>query len=289
MKYENNSNKIDYYLSDDNSKELIARILINGVDDGDIKENGLYDQTNIISTFKNIMDDLLNNIVIKGIENIYNLIITEHCKKVYQDKTGKCTPVEQYIIETDGVNLYEVLNSKYVNYIDTTSNDIIEIFNCLGIEAARNMLIEEITSVCDDAGEYINSRHIELLVDTMTNKGFLTPINKQGVNRGDIGPLAKSTFEDTTNQFIKAGIFGEKDNLKGVSSNIMMGQTIKAGTGFTELLLDEDKLIQSLNELDYEQNDYIEDINENIDTLLNDSDPLIDQYCNDDNFKFSHE
>ena len=55
------------------------------------------------------------------------------------------------------------------------------------------------------------------------------------------------------------------------------------------LLLDEDKLIQSLNELDYEQNDYIEDINENIDTLLNDTDPLIDQYCNDDNFKFSHE
>jgi DNA-directed RNA polymerase II subunit RPB1 len=289
MKYENNINKIDYYLSDDNSKELIARILINTIDDGEIKENGLYDQTNIISTFKNIMDDLLNNVVIKGIENIYNLIITEHCKKIYQSKSGKCVPVEQFIIESDGVNLYKLFNSKYVNYIDTISNDIIEIYECLGIEAARNILMNEITSVCDDAGEYINSRHIELLVDTMTNKGMLTPINRQGINRGDIGPLAKSSFEDTTDQFIKAGIYGEKDNLKGVSSNIMMGQTIKAGTGFTELLLDEDKIIHELNELDYEQNDYIEDINENVDTLLNDSDPLMDQYCNDDNFKFSHE
>ena len=282
MKYENNDN-INYYLSDDNSKELIARILINGVDDGSVKENGLYDQTNIISTFKNIMDDLLNNVVIKGIKGINNLIVTEH-KEMNQGK-----PEQEFIIETDGINLYEIFNSKYVNYINTTSNNILEIYECLGIEAARNVLIEEISSVCDDAGEYINSRHIELLVDVMTNKGYLTPINNQGVTRGDVGPLAKSTFENTTSQFIRAGVFGEKDNLKGVSSNIMMGQTIKAGTGFTELLLDEDKLIKELSELEYEQNDYIEDINDNIDTLLNDSDPLMEDYCNDDNFKFSHE
>ena len=69
----------------------------------------------------------------------------------------------------------------------------------------------------------------------------------------------------------------------------MMGQTIKSGTGFTELLFDEDKLIESLTELDYEQNDYIETIDDNIDTLLNESDPLMDDYCNDDNFKFSFE
>lgn len=289
MKYENNSDKINYYLSDDNSKELIARILINGVDDGAEKENGLYDQTNVLTTFKNIMDDLLNTCVIKGVKGIQNLIVTEYSRQSYQDKKGQFVKKDEFILESDGINLYEVFNSKYVNYIDTKSNDIIEIYNCLGIEAARNMLIEEISSVCDDAGEYINSRHIELLVDTMTNKGFLTPINKQGVNRGDIGPLSKSTFEDTSNQFIKAGLFGEKDNLKGVSSNIMMGQTIKYGTGFTELLLDEEKLIQGFNELEYEQNDYIEDINENVNTLLGDSDPMGDEICNDDGFKFSHE
>jgi DNA-directed RNA polymerase II subunit RPB1 len=286
MKYENNSN-IDYYLSDDNSKELIARILINGVNDGSEKENGLYDQTNIVSTFKNIMDDLLNKVVIKGIKGINNLIVTENSRTV--NNKGKYEKHNEYIIETDGINLYEIFNSKYVNYIYTVSNDINEIYECLGIEAVRNVLIEEISSVCDDAGEYINSRHIELLVDTMTNKGYLTPINSQGVSKNNIGPLAKSTFENTTLQFIRAGVFGEKDNLKGVSSNIMMGQTIKSGTGFTELLLDEDKLIQGLSELDYTQNEYIEDIEENIDSLLNESDPLMDDYCNDDNFKFSFE
>ena len=121
----------------------------------------------------------------------------------------------------------------------------------------------------------------------MTNKGYLTAINRQGINRGDVGPLAKSSFEDTTDQFIKASIFGEKDKLKGVSSNIMMGQIIRSGTGFTELLLDEDKLIQGLSELDYTQNEYIENIDENTDELFNDSDPLIDEYCNNDNFEFT--
>jgi len=286
MKYENNSN-IDYYLSDDNSQELIARILISGISDGTEKENGLYDQTNIISTFKNIMDDLLNKVVIKGIKGINNLIVTESSKTI--NNSGKYEIQKEFIIETDGINLYKIFNSKYVNYINTISNDIIEIYEYLGIEAVRNILIEEISSVCDDAGEYINSRHIELLVDVMTNKGYLTPINSQGVSKNNIGPLAKSTFENTTLQFIKAGVFGEKDNLKGVSSNIMMGQTIKSGTGFTELLFDEDKLIESLTELDYEQTDYIETIDDNIDTLLNESDPLMDDYCNDDNFKFSFE
>lgn len=82
MKYETDSKKIDYYLSDDNSKELVARILVNGIDDGSVKENGLYDQTNIISVFKNIMDDLLNKVVIKGIPGITNLIVTEDTKTV---------------------------------------------------------------------------------------------------------------------------------------------------------------------------------------------------------------
>ena len=69
MKYENNDN-IDYYLSDDNSKELIARILINGVNDGSEKENGFYDQTNIISVFKNIMDDLWKKLLLKVLKGL---------------------------------------------------------------------------------------------------------------------------------------------------------------------------------------------------------------------------
>jgi len=285
MKYYHGDEKINYCLSDDNAAELIGRISIARDMTGEEHENGLYEQTNVITSFKNIMNDLLDNVVIKGIQNIKNLVIPDH--KTIVKEGGEYVDKTEYILQSDGVNLLEVFNSKYVDFERTYSNDINEIFQKLGVEAARNMLIEEISSVCDDADEYINSRHIELLCDTMTNRGYLTAINRQGINRGDVGPLAKSSFEDTTDQFIKAGMFGEKDKLKGVSSNIMMGQTIKSGTGLSELLLDENKLIHELSELDYTQNEYIEDIEDNVDTLLNDSELLTEEYCNDDNFEFS--
>ena len=102
----------------------------------------------------------------------------------------------------------------------------------------------------------------------MTSKGFLTPINKQGITKGDIGPLAKCSFEDTTNQLIKASIFGEKDNLTGVSSNIMLGQTIPSGTGFTEILLDEEVLMNNLQSIQEVTEDQIDENDYDVEQLL---------------------
>ena len=123
----------------------------------------------------------------------------------------------------------------------------------------------------------------------MTNKGILTAINRQGINRGDIGPLAKCSFEDTTDQLLKAGIFGEKDKLNGVSSNIMMGQTIKAGTGMCDILLDEQKLIEEMQNISLTTDDFISVTDTNIDNLLKDDsdEEEEDDFCSDENFELS--
>ena len=120
----------------------------------------------------------------------------------------------------------------------------------------------------------------------MTHKGLLFSINRQGINSGDIGPLAKSSFEDTTDQLIKASIFSEKDNLNGVSSNIMLGQPIKCGTGLTEILLDEDKLMEELIYTGEKEEDYIDIEESDINILLNVEE---EGECAEENFKFSHE
>ena len=207
-------------------------------------------------------------------------------KKIHKKEENEIISKKVWVLETDGVNILDVFNSDFVDFANTYSNDILEIYGVLGIEAARNLLIEEITSVMSDAS-YINNRHIELLCDIMTNKGYLTAINRQGINRGDTGPLAKCSFEDTTDQLIKAGIFGEKDKLNGVSSNIMMGQTIKAGTGMCDILLDERKLMEEIENIDLTQEDFISITDKNIDTLLGDDSYDEDDYCNDDNFQMS--
>ena len=278
MKYD--SECIRFIYTDDNASKLIGRLSIKI--DSTTEKNGLQDQSDIISSFKNINEDIMNNVIIRGINNITDVIVNEINYIEKQD--NNIVKVKNYTLETDGTNLLDIFNYPLVNYKETISNDILEIYNLLGIEAARNILIEEITGVFE---EYINNRHIELLCDIMTCKGVLIQINRQGVDRGDIGPLAKCSFEDTTDQLIKASIFGEKDNLLGVSSNIMLGQVIPCGTGLSEILLDEEKLIQELDSLrDSDQEDY-EEVNEtNIDSLLVTEE---DDECNDDNLKFDFE
>ena len=204
--------------------------------------NGLYDQTDTISIFKDMEQDLLDNVVIKGVKNITNIVMSEESVDKLVDK--EVVTEKRWILETDGTNLLDIFASKYVDSYNTTTNDIIEIYETLGIEAARNKLIEEIRGVVEYEGSYINIRHIELLCDIMTSTGILLSINRQGINRGDSGPLAKCSFEDTTDQLIKSSLFGEVDKLLGVSSNIMMGQKIKAGTNNCELLFDENKYIE---------------------------------------------
>jgi len=281
MNYENDF--LNFIYSDDNSKELIGRVSVKASIKGDIDEgmNGLSDQSDILSRFKNIQEDILENIVIKGIKGITNIVMGE--APLYKKVDGEIISEKIWVLETDGINLLDIFNSPYVNYKYTYSNDILEAYHVLGIEAARNLLIEQITDVIN---EYINERHIEVLCDVMTNKGFITPINRQGINRGDVGPLAKCSFEDTTDQLMKAALFGERDKLQGVSSNIMMGQVIKAGTGMCDILLDEEKLIREMNSIDLTPEDFIEVTDDNITTLLGD-DEDDDDFCSDENFGFS--
>ena len=278
--------RIQFIYSDDNSKELIGRVSIKADLKGEEDEflNGLSDQTDVLSIFKKIQEDILTNVVIKGIKGITNIVMGE--KKIHKKVKDEISTQKVWVLETDGVNILDIFNSQFVDFENTYSNDILEIYEVLGIEAARNLLIEEITSVMSDAS-YINNRHIELLCDIMTNKGYLTAINRQGINRGDTGPLAKCSFEDTTDQLIKAGIFGEKDKLNGVSSNIMMGQTIKAGTGMCNILLDERKLMEELESINLSQDDFISITDKNIDTLLKDDSDEEDYYCNDESFEMS--
>jgi DNA-directed RNA polymerase II subunit RPB1 len=280
----NDLDRIQYIFSDDNADELIGRLSVNGVNgvESDESFNGIKDQSDIISSLKSISEELMNDIVIKGIPDITNITMNKIKEHTYVN--NEIVVDDKWILETDGTNLLEVMINEYVNFSKTYSNDINEIYNLLGIEATRTLLIDMILEVINEGAGYINSRHVELLCDTMTSKGFLSAINRQGINRGDLGPLAKCSFEDTTDQLIKASIFGEKDNLLGVSSNIMLGNNIPSGTGFCDIFLDEEEHMERYKEL-YTQSDDIEFIEDDLDMLLTEE----DNGCTTNDFGFSFE
>lgn len=218
--------------SDDNSKNLIFRIKI--------EDNG--EERDIITEIKALERSILENLIIKGVSKISKVVKNPMTVSKYDKATMAIEQKKEWVLETAGTNMVDVLGLKEIDPIRTVSNDINEIYELLGVEAARQALYNELNSVISDAGLYVNYRHIALLVDTMTNKGYLLSIDRHGINRADIGPFAKCSFEETTDMLIKAGIFSEVDKINGVSANIMLGQIAPAGTGDTEILIDEWKL-----------------------------------------------
>jgi len=109
-----------------------------------------------------------------------------------------------------------------------------------GIEAARSIILNEIKEVFEFNDAYVNTRHIMLLVDVMTYRGVTMAIDRHGINKTENGPLAKCSFEESTDVIAKSAIFGGLDPMLGVSANIMMGQEVPIGTGAVGLVFDEE-------------------------------------------------
>ena len=249
--YEYYENIIRCYYSDDNANKLVFRIRI---DENDKK----IKTSDIITELKALEQNIIDNIIIKGIKDINKVILLENKKMIYDNTKETFVNTTEWYMDTNGNNLLGILAHPNIDYTRTVSNDVNEVYEIFGIEAARLVLLNELNEML--ASEGVNYRHISLLVDTMTNKGALLSIDRHGINRSDIGPFAKCSFEETSDMLIKAGIFGEYDKINGVSANIMLGQVAPCGTGDTQIMIDEEKLM-NINDID-EQEYY--DIDDNM-------------------------
>lgn len=231
---------IDCVFSDDNDHELIFRIRLTK----DVLKD--IDPDDAIAALKAMEYNLTHNVLLKGVKGIKKVSMREKKRKQYNEDLDKFEQINEWVLDTDGTNLVEILANPNIDSTRTRSNDIYEILQVLGIEAARNALYQEFMEVTGE-GE-INYRHMSLLLDTMTNRGTLMSVDRHGINRGDVGPLAKCSFEETTDMLINASIFSELDNINGVSANIMLGQLPPCGTGDHEILIDEEKFMTLLKE-----------------------------------------
>ena len=138
---------------------------------------------------------------------------------------------DNWIIETDGLNLDFIFTLDYFKHDKCITNHVVYVYEHFGIEAARNVLLQEIKNVIEFDGGYVNRRHFYILVDTMTHKGDIMPITRHGINKANTGPLMKCSFEETMDILTDAGMFSEKDNLNGVTENIIMGKLAPIGSG----------------------------------------------------------
>lgn len=143
----------------------------------------------------------------------------------------RLTDTEEWIVDTEGTNLSEILIQPGVDSYRTMSNDMWEIQSLFGIEAARIYLFLEFMNVVLSGGIKINPVHVQVLVDKMCYTGSIRAIARFGIETSQYDPIARATFEEVLSQIITSAIFSEKDNLNGISSNIVLGNKINAGTG----------------------------------------------------------
>ena len=270
------NNDINIVYSDYNSDNLVMRIRV-----PETKDKDTSSQMDNLTNLKKFQNKLLNSIVIRGLPGIK--AVTFRNDKQYVEKIeGKYQQVEQFVLDTDGSNYVKVMNHPAVDGTKLYSTNVWDIYEVLGIEATRAVLFNEINSLFESVG--VNYRHLCLLCDVMTRFGRLMSIDRYGINKNDIGTLAKASFEETEKILLKAALFGEVDPVTGVSANIMMGQAIRGGTAFSQILMDDQMLPDLLSAIDVEKN-RLEDEAEGDLSEMNDPSTRIMDACSDTHFQ----
>eukprot|EP00960_Hanusia_phi_P055002 762836-Hanusia_phi.AAC.7 len=272
---ENYGNYIHCLYSDDNAEQCVMRISLNNPSVSKIFSQG----DDYIAAIRALEHNLVYNVLLKGIKNINKVSMKKINKSMYNNDTGDFRKEIRWVLNTDGTNLREILGNRNVDYKKTYSNDIREIYDVLGIEAARKALAIELEEVI--GYKAMNYRHMSMLIDTITCKGSMMSIDRHGINRGDAGPLARSSFEESTDMIVNSSIFSEYDPITGVSANVMLGQKPPVGTSSYEIVLDEDMFSTLMKDVVVEQhNTLLNAITENEEEINLDFDVSIPEAKN---------
>lgn len=228
--------RIELELEREGDKEKIKKIVDKYLKDTDISLRGdkvfIKPKKDDVKNLRKIRNKLLK-FHIDGIKDIENVVVIRE--------------ENDWVIQTTGTNLKKVFDLPEVDLERTRTNDIHQIYEILGVEAARNVIFQEAKETLDEQGLDVDIRHLLLLADTMTFDGDIKAIGRYGISGKKASVLAKANFEETKKHLINASFYGETDTLDGVIENILLGQIAPIGTGMVELTIDMEKMRQILS------------------------------------------
>ncbi|KAL6268377.1 hypothetical protein P5V15_001510 [Pogonomyrmex californicus] len=243
LKLEIDVNSVSYTLCTSKLKLTSKNLEIVGDSIIIIRPNRQKDNSNF--PFRQLTE-ALPNIIVKGLSSINRVI-------VHNENLGGKT---KFTLFVEGDNFREVMATPGILGEKTKSNNTIEVFKTLGIEAARTTIMSEIKSVMENHGINIDRRHLMLLADLMTSRGEVLGITRQGLAKMKESVLNLASFEKTADHLFDAAYYGQKDIICGVSESIIMGIPVPLGTGIFKLLHKADKDEPSKRELLFDNPQY---------------------------------
>jgi hypothetical protein len=222
--------QVEVLYTDYNATRLVFRVR-----PSDFGNNPTHDD---LAVLKALQTRILGQTAVRGIVGLRSVNYQKTSDTV-EFKDGKYSAVDQYVLTSDGSNFLDVIAHPDVDPTRIVSSNVHDMYANLGIEATRATLYKELMTLFAESGSSVNYRHICILLDKICHKGRTMSIDRYGINKNDIGPLAKMSFEQTEDIVLRAALFGERDPCLGISAKVMLGAPIKAGTSFSEVLLDE--------------------------------------------------
>lgn len=258
IKNSSHGSNISCAFSDFNHNKLVFRIRPL-MENKKRKVSVSLDQSNEIHILKTLQDTILNSIVLRGIEKIEKVTPRKLSNMVSIKDGSTYKRNDIWVLDTTGSNLMKVLSLDFIDATRTYSNDIREIHNVLGIEAARQGLFNEIEEVMEFSDSYINYHHLSLLCDRMTLTPDMIPVFRSGILNDDIGPIAKASFEVHSEVLLDAARHAEVDYMRGVSANVMCGQNGNFGTSSFNIVLDLNEM-QNLENAELERKTSIDEM-----------------------------
>ncbi len=191
-----------------------------------------YHQNEIIVDSKDLtideiykLNEKIRDLKLKGVKGITRVIMS------------KDQELDEWVLYTAGSNLPDVLSIPGVDPTRIKTNHIQEIRDTLGIEATRQAIIDEATAVLQEQGLDVDIRHIMLVSDIMSQDGKLRQIGRHGISGEKESVLARASFEVTVKHLLNSAARGERDKLRGITENVIIGQIIPLGTGTVDLIM----------------------------------------------------
>jgi DNA-directed RNA polymerase II subunit RPB1 len=181
---------------------------------------------------------LVETSYIKGVPHIEACAVMEYPRFVVDADTGGIREDHEFAVVLQGTNILPVFDFYGVDPNRCVTNDPQLTYELYGVEAARDLLFEEIRKTYEQGGISLNAQHFSLLGDIMTRNGTMISINRYGLNKLDSDPLSKASFEQTMSELLTAAVHQEDDHIRSVSSRIMCGRTVRGGTGIVTVIPD---------------------------------------------------
>lgn len=223
--------KIELELEKESDRQKILEVLKKYMKDAELSSKGskifAKPKSEDIKSLRKIRNKVLK-FHVDGIKGIQNVVVVKE--------------MDDWIIQTAGTNLKKILGVQGIDLRRTRTNDIHQVYEVMGIEAARSAILQEARETLEEQGLEVDIRHLTLLADIMTLDGDVKAIGRYGVSGKKSSVLARANFEETKRHLINAAFYGERDTLDGIIENILVGQLAPVGTGMVELMVDMEKM-----------------------------------------------